>query len=254
MDFERIIELVKNSGRMVKNLAHDEYNTRLKGQSDFVTAADIAVSKYLKKELKSEAPHVGFLSEEEGGRLTDPCWILDPVDGTANLVYGLNMSSVSLGLYVGGRVVFGVVYNPFSGECFTAEEGKGAFLNNSRIAVSKRDISQSIVEFGAGSTHKENADISFAVAKDIFMHCVDIRRICSSALDLCFIASGRIDGYFEFVLKPWDVAAGSLILSEAGGRITDMNGRAIDLSRKTSVVASNGVIHDYLLNTISQNM
>ncbi|UNT92896.1 inositol monophosphatase family protein [Allobaculum sp. Allo2] len=112
------------------------------------------------------APEAGFFSEEEEGSLSDPCWILDPIDGTTNLVYGFNMSSVSLGLYQNGEIVFGVVYNPFTDECFTAEKGKGAWLNGSkRLHVSNRELKDALVEFGAGSTHKDQADANFDLAK-----------------------------------------------------------------------------------------
>ena len=130
-------------------------------------------------------------------------------------------------------------------------KGRGAYCNHTRrLRVSGRDIGQSLIEFGAGSTHKEQADGNFALVKEIFKHCLDIRRICSSALDLCYIAAGRIDGYFEKLLHPWDIAAGYLILREAGGQATDYSGGRLQFAEQTSLVASNGVIHTYLLDTI----
>lgn len=253
MDYSRVIELVKEAEKFVvePDLTSDVH---MKGQADFVTATDIAISNFLKTELNKLYPHVGFFSEEEAGELSDPSWILDPIDGTTNLVYGYNMSSISLALYEGGRVVFGVVYNPFTGECFTSQYGKGAYLNGKKINVKKRDFSQSIIEFGAGSTRKNEADENFELAKDIFKECIDIRRICSSALAICFIASGRIDGYFEKVLKPWDYAAASLILKEAGGKTTDYYGNDLPMDVKSSTVASNGVIHEKLLGKIEKHL
>lgn len=251
MDYEKVERLVKATKQIV--LSKTDLHFRLKGESDFVTDVDLAISSFLKKELKQLNPDIGFFSEEETGGLTENCWILDPIDGTTNLVYGYNLSSVSLAHYVNGEVVFGIVYNPFTEEVFSAEKGKGAFLNHGKILkVSDRTIKESIVEFGAGSTHKENADVNFRLAAEIFKNCVDIRRICSSALDLCYIADGRIDGYFEKVLKPWDIAAGSLILTEAGGKITDYSGAAIRFANSISVIASNGIIHDYLANVIKK--
>lgn len=248
MDFIKVIELVKSAKKIIHN--HDINQVQEKGEADFVTEIDIAINKYLKSELNKLDSSINFFSEEEAGNLKDPCWILDPIDGTTNLIYGYNMSSISLGLYSNGCIVFGVVYNPYTDECFTAIKGKGAFCNNQKIMVSNRTINKSIIEFGAGSTHKENADVNFELAKDIFKHCVDIRRICSSALSLCFIASGRIDGYFETILKPWDIAAGSLILSEANGKITNYNGEKVEFSVPTSIIASNGIIHDFLKDRI----
>ena len=156
--------------------------------------------------------------------------------------------------YKDGEIIFGVVYNPFSEECYTAVKGEGSFLNGQRLAVSKRKMSESIIEFGAGSTRKQDADESFELGKEIFKKCVDIRRICSSALDLCFIAAGRIDGYFERKLKPWDYAAGHLILTEAGGRLTDFSGNKLPMDVPSSIIASNGEIHSELKDIINSHI
>ncbi len=251
MDYSRIENLVKSTKQII--LDHDSFNYKLKGKADFVTEVDIAISKYLKNELKKIDDGINFFSEEEEGGLTANCWILDPIDGTTNLIYGYNLSSVSLAHYVDGEIVYGIVYNPFTDELFSAEKGKGAYYNNKRkLQVSNRIIDEGIIEFGAGSTHKEYADTNFKIACEIFKNCVDVRRICSSALDLCYIASGRIDGYFERILKPWDIAAGSLILTEAGGKITDYTGESIQFSGATSVIASNNLTHDYLLKIIQK--
>ena len=250
MNYNKIIKLVKETNKFI--VRSEQLNLiKKKSEADFVTDVDIKISNFLKEKLTSMYPQIGFFSEEEKGCLTDPSWILDPIDGTTNLVYGYNMSSVSLGLYKDGVIQFGLVYNPFNDECFTAERGKGAYLNGiERLHVSNRKSGESIIEFGAGSTRKHEADENFEIAKNIFKECIDIRRICSSALDLCFIAAGRIDGYFESKLKPWDIAAGSLILSEAGGMITDYTGRPIQLIKETSVIASNGIVHDFLMDKI----
>ncbi len=252
MEYAQVIDLVRQTKDIILNEEIDKA-VRLKGKADFVTAIDVAVSNFLKEKLLRISPSIQFFSEEETGVLTDSCWILDPIDGTTNLVFGYRMSSVSLGLYQNGKILFGVVYNPYTDECFTAERGKGAFLGAKRLQVSKRRIEESLIEFGAGSTHKENTDYNFEIAKDIFRCCIDVRRICSSALDLCFVADGRIDGYFEKVLKPWDIAAGSLILEEAGGKITDYAGDPVQFAHATSVIVSNGVVHDFLRETIEKH-
>lgn len=251
MNYEKVIELVKSTKAIIENETL-KADVHMKGSADFVTAVDIAISNYLKKALFELYPDIGFFSEEEDGSLADRCWILDPIDGTTNLVYGYNMSSVSLGLHWDGQIIFGVVYNPFSEECFTAKLGEGAFMNGKRLFVSSRPLSESIIEFGAGSTRKGDADQSFDLGREIFKRCVDIRRICSSALDLCFIAAGRIDGYFETKLKPWDYAAGSLILSEAGGKTTNYDGEPIPMDVPSSIICSNGIIHDELCEIINK--
>ena len=252
MNYDEIIELVKSTKSIIENESL-KADVHMKGSADFVTAVDISISNYLKEKLHELYPDIGFFSEEEAGRLHEKCWILDPIDGTTNLVYGYNMSSVSLALYMEDKVVFGVVYNPFSEECYTAKHGEGAYLNGKAISVSKRTLSESIIEFGAGSTRKQEAEKSFKLGCEIFKRCVDIRRICSSALDLCFIAAGRIDGYFESKLKPWDYAAGSLILSEAGGKTTDYDGNPIPMDVPSSIICSNGIIHDELCLIIKEN-
>ena len=165
MGYERVIELVKSAKKIVDNELLKK-DIHMKGAANFVTAVDTEISRYLKERLKEYYPEVGFFSEEEEGSLSDPCWILDPIDGTTNLVYGYNMSTVSLALYQGGRIQFGVVFNPFNGECFTAELGRGAYLDGHRIHVSQREMAESIIEFGAGSTHKENAEANFEIAKE----------------------------------------------------------------------------------------
>ena len=236
--YDRIIELVKSTKAIVfdKKLQED---IKMKGAADFVTAVDTGISNYLKEELGKITAGYGFFSEEEDGSLSDPCWILDPIDGTTNLVYGYGLSSVSLALYSGGEIVFGVVYNPYTDECFTSVKGEGAYYNGERIHVSSRPFSESIIEFGAGSTKKHLADENFELGKIIFKQVVDLRRICSSALSVCYIAQGRIDGYFEKVLKPWDIAAGYLILQEAGGCMTDYDGNDINFAEPTSGIVGN---------------
>ena len=251
MDYAAVLALVKSTREII--LSKRELKVSMKGASDFVTDVDLAVSGYLTEELAKLDASVGFFSEEEAGCLHDDCWILDPIDGTTNLVYDYQLSSVSLARYVKGQIVFGVVYNPFTEETFTAVRGEGAWYNGERrLQVSDRPVAQALVEFGAGSTHKENAEENFRLVMEIFKHCVDVRRICSSALDLCYIAAGRIDGYFERVLKPWDVAAGSLILEEAGGVITDYAGAPLQFAEKTSVIAGNPAVQGYLFETVQR--
>lgn len=251
MDFCKIIDLVKDASQFVfdESLRSD---IAMKGAADYVTAVDLKISSFLKEALYAFDPSIGFMSEEEDAQtLPDRRWILDPIDGTTNLVYGYNMSSVSLALYESGKVVFGVVYNPFTEECFTAQPGKGAFLNGKPISVSRRSLCDSIIEFGAGSTRKSDAEKSFALGMAIFKECVDIRRICSSALAICFIAAGRIDGYFETRLKPWDYAAAGLILSEAGGQCSTYQGEPLPYHMPSTIIASNGTIHRELQSIIT---
>lgn len=251
MEYKDIIELVKSTKKIV-------FDQRLKreinkkGNSDFVTAVDLEISKYLKKELFLIDPTIGFMSEEEkNGEIKAKRWILDPIDGTTNLIYDYNMSSISLALLDNDKIVFGVVYNPFSEETFSAELGKGATLNSKKLTRAKdRDLSESLIEFGAGSTRKVQSDIAFSIAKDVFLNCLDLRRICSSALAICYIATGRINGYFEKELKPWDYAAASLILEECGGVLTDWNGNNLPYDQPSSIICGTPVVYSELMKII----
>ncbi|MBQ4119582.1 MAG: inositol monophosphatase [Clostridia bacterium] len=251
MDYNEVLKLVKETKSIIFN--RDSFDVNLKGKLDFVTNIDIAVSNYLKTELKKLAPNVEFFCEEEKGALSDNCWILDPIDGTTNLVYDYRMSAVSLAHYKNGEVLFGAVYNPFTDEMFSAIKGEGAWYNcEQKISVSKREMKDALIEFGINCVHKETADKNFQIAKEIFKNCVDIRRVSSAALDLCYISIGRLDGYFENILKPWDIAAGSLILTEAGGVITDYEGNAVNLSEPTSVIAGNCKVHPKLKEIVNK--
>lgn len=253
MNYNKVIELVPEAKKFITT---NDINTfSMKGDNDFVTIVDKNISDFLKGELHNLYPNIGFFSEEEDGKLSGDCWILDPIDGTTNLVYGYNMSSVSLARYVEGKgVVFGIVFQPFTNEIFIAIKGEGAYYNGKKLMkVSNRQPNKAIVEFGAGSTHKEIADENFAIASTLFKKIADFRRICSTALVLSFIADGRIDGYFEKIIKPWDIAAGSLFVEEAGGKITDYFGEQINFANpKTSIVVSNGIVHDTILDTIKE--
>lgn len=250
-DFNRIVDIV-TSLNLVVNDKEMRNQIKEKSSHDYVTAVDLYISNYLKKELNRIDSSIGFFSEEEEGILSDPCWILDPIDGTTNLVRDYKMSGISLGLYSGGEIVFGVVYNPFMDECFTAIKGKGAYLNGKEIKVSDRKPEDAIIEFGCGSTHKEHLEENWTIGGIIFENCMDIRRTCCASLALCYIACGRIEGYFEKILKPWDIAAGSLILTEAGGIYTNYENKKVDFSGNTTFISANSEkVHRAILGAIA---
>ncbi|MCH5157878.1 MAG: inositol monophosphatase [Clostridiales bacterium] len=252
MNYKKVIDLVIKAGKYVFD---DELksNVEMKGAADFVTAVDLKISAFLKEELALISPDVGFMSEEESGGLQSKCWILDPIDGTTNLVYNYNMSSVSLALCVDGRIEFGVVYNPFNGDTFVCERGKGVYLNGKLLPKAPdRDPKDCLIEFGAGSTKKQYADEVFEVAKNVFKNCLDIRRICSSALAVSYVAAGKINGYFERVLKPWDYAAATLFLEECGAKCCDWDGNPIRYDAPTSFVCGTPKALDFLLGVIGK--
>ena len=246
MNYDEVEKLVLSL--QDKIVSETELNVKKKAKDDFVTDIDIYVSNTLKEGLQKIAP------EEEKSGLTDNCWILDPIDGTTNLILGYKQSSISLAHYKDGEIVFGLVFNPFTGELFTAEKGKGAYLNHKKkLSVSKREMSEAVLDFGMGNTHKDRIDVNFAIAKELFAQCVDFRRICSTALVLSYMADGRLDGYFEEFLFPWDYAAGGLILREAGGIISDFKLEQVQYAERTSLIASNGVIHYPIYKAVKDN-
>lgn len=251
IDTEKVQSLVYRAKDIIfdKALAH---SVKEKGRADFVTAVDTEVQTMLERELHRLYPDIQLLGEEGARHLIDPdgsVWILDPVDGTTNLIYDYKMSAVSLALYSGGEVVLGIVYNPFTEEMFSAEKGKGAYLNGEMIRVSQAaSVSEGLISIGTSPYEKERADRNFEVFKNIFKSSLDIRRSGSAALDLCYLAAGRTDGYMEQNLKPWDFAAGMLILSEAGGTATDYTGDPLNPLENSDVLASNGKIHRELID------
>lgn len=252
MDYQKVIELVKEAGKIVfdKELKN---SVSMKGDADFVTAVDFKISNFLKEKLATLAPETGFMSEEEESEILPERWILDPIDGTTNLVYNYNASSVSLAHCKNGKILFGVVYNPFNGDTFTAERGKGAFLNGERLStVVDRELKDCIIEFGAGSTKKQYADTVFDIAKTVFKECLDLRRICSSALAICYVAAGRLNGYFEQTLKPWDYAAATLLLEECGAECSDWNGNAVRYDKPSSFICGSPKAMRFLYETVKK--
>lgn len=228
----------------------------IKNRNDFVTAADMGVQKRLQRELAALCPDCRFMGEEDSDHTVDadtPTFILDPIDGTTNYIFHYGLSAVSLALCYKGRTVMGGVYNPTTDELFYAERGKGAFLNGSPIHVlDSTTPDQVVAAVGTMPYRKEFADSLFRIAKRLYLDCIDIRRSGSAALDICHLAAGRVGLYCERGLKVWDYAAASLILEEAGGRITDYAGNTIPLVGGSDIAATNGHLHAYLLDLLAK--
>jgi len=256
MDYKKIIEIVVNTREIFRDL-RSGMSVESKGASDYVTAVDYAVQEYIKKELSALYPDVGFVSEEQDEHKFDgvnPVWILDPVDGTTNLIHNYDHYAVSLGLCVKNDAEFGVVYNPALDDVYYAVRGKGAFLNNSPMKVSGvKTLRDCMAMFGSAPYYKEMSEDVFAVARKIFLSCQDLRRSGSAALDIAAVASGKADIYFEYNLKPWDYAAGVALIREAGGKMTDWSGSAVGLTEITGVIVTNGNVHELLLEVIGNS-
>lgn len=246
---EKIIRVVREAGELIR-CAHDveQDTTEKTSPSDLVTKYDVAVQNYLRRELLRLLPEADFLGEEgEHAALTQPwCFVVDPIDGTANFVRDLGYSNISVALVRQGTVEYGVVYNPFREELFSARRGEGAWLNEKPIHVSDYDPVHALVLSGSTIYDREMTDTHFRMLSKLYGQCADFRRFGAAALDLCQIAAGRAEILFECRLRPWDFAAGSLILTEAGGRITKLDGGKISVMESGSIFASNGCCHALL--------
>lgn len=227
-----------------------------KSRTDYVTNVDLAVQEMLRDQLLLLAPEVQFLGEEGAPASLDPSrpfWILDPVDGTTNLIHRFQHSAVSLALAEGGQVTFGVVYHPYSRECFTAQRGGGAFRNGRPIRTSRTaSLADSLLSAGTVPGRRELADEAFRQMRALYDCCQDIRRTGCASLDLCWVACGRLEGYVELSLQPWDYAAGMLLVEEAGGRTTAPDGSPLSLLQGGGVLASNGALHTELIHILKR--
>ena len=252
---EGAVQAVLEAGELLTDPAAVR-SIRSKGETDYVTNVDVAVQAFLRKRLAALAPDVQFMGEEQDNTGLDwsrPCWILDPVDGTTNLIHNFRHSAVSLALSEAGQIIFGVVYNPYSGECFTARRGQGAFCNGSPIRVSSADrLEDSLLSVGTVPGRRELADTAFRQMRALYDRCQDVRRNGCASLDLCWVACGRLDGYVELSLQPWDYAAGRLLVEEAGGRFTAPDGSPLSTCQGGPLLASNGRLHSTLQTILKE--
>ena len=251
---ERVSEAVRRAGALFGDRELAE-QIRQKGVTDFVTQVDLTVQEQLRGALRTIAPEVQFMGEEQDNSGLDfggAVWILDPVDGTMNLIHGFRHSAVSLALAEGGEVTMALVYDPFADELFTALAGRGAFCNGRPISVSGAErLADALVDVGTNPSEREKADRMFRWMRGIYDRCHDIRRVGAASVELCYTACGRLDAYMEHGLRPWDYAAGWLILEEAGGCLTDFTGGAPSLTAPScDILATNGNIHPELLQLI----
>ena len=248
--------IAKGSGELLlKGFRSEETVVSYKSRTNLVTSVDRASEEYLVAMIEKEYPGHAVLAEEGHTRDTDGefIWYVDPLDATNNFAHGIPFFCVSLGVFsrVTGSVSVGVVYDPFHDEMFHAVRGEGAFLNGKKISVSSIDDSGIAVLATGFPYDKENPEINnIKQFSHILPHIQGIRRIGSAALDLCYLACGRMDGYWEPGLFPWDMAAGSLIVEEAGGTVTRYDGSRFD-PECPEIVASNGKIHKSIIQFLS---
>lgn len=250
--------LAERAGEIIRSRFGGDFEKGYKScPSDLVTEVDRKAEELITAGLREAFPDHAIIGEESAG-LSQDCpdrftWYVDPLDGTTNFVYGIPFCCVSIGLAYSGKVVAGVVYDPFRRECFTAVKGGGTFLNGSQVRVdlSRKTLKESLLVTGYPSNKIFNGRLLRINYHRVIESCANLRALGAAALELAYIACGRLTGFWENTLRPWDVAAGSLLVEEAGGRVTDIDGNKLRLEEYPSIVASNGLIHDELLKALS---
>lgn len=247
-ELEAALEAARRAGEVLREGFGTHHRVRYKGEVDIVTETDERSEEVIREALLGAYPSYGMLAEEGGESAgeDDARWIVDPLDGTTNYAHGLPIFAVSIALEKAGEVVAGVVHDPMRRETFVAERGRGARLDDESIGVSEtEELVRALVVTGFPYYRKE-----VPAALDLFgrlsMRTQSMRRLGSATLDLCYVAAGRLDAYYERGGYAWDFAAGSLILEEAGGKLTDYKGRPFEIEGK-EVVASNGLLHPGLI-------
>lgn len=241
-------DMIRKAGEIVRS-AHDVRTCpddveAKPGSANFVTVYDKKVQDFLLEQFHTLLPEAKFLAEEKENRPEDLqdglCFIIDPIDGTTNFIHRYECSTISVALLENGEPVYAAILNPYTGDLFTAQAGKGAFRNGEPIHVTDAPLAQGLVLFGTSPYYKETrADATFELAKAVFLACSDLRRSGSAAWDLCSVACGKAEGFFEAFLSPWDYAAGWLIVKEAGGVLTQFDGSPVSFAEGCPVVASN---------------
>jgi myo-inositol-1(or 4)-monophosphatase len=252
--------LLEQAGNMILE-AHDSCDesaiTVKAGSANFVTVHDVRVQDFLMTEIKKQIPEVRFIAEEQENDAavlqSDCCFVIDPIDGTTNFIHNYRHSCISVAVFSKGEPIFGAVYDPYLKEYFHAKKGQGAFIGDKPIRVSEFTLEQAVVAYGTAPYYRDElGDATFALTKELFLASADIRRCGSAALDLAYLAAGRNDAFFELRLSPWDFAAGYLLITEAGGIISSMNGMPLDFSKPQAVIAANKIAYPALLEIAKQ--
>lgn len=264
-DFLKICEQAARAGGEVLLERQGRIQTKQKGPKDIVTDADLASQQVIRDIVLGAYPDHLFLGEEdlpaqssqdsERKQRADADqyrWVVDPLDGTINYVHNLRSFSVSVALEKAGEVLVGVVFDPVVDECFRAAVGEGAFLNGERFRTSDRESMLDALVAVSFSANAERGSVEFRRLIEVVLACQSIRRLGSAALNMCYVASGRLDGYFAASVNQWDIAAGVLILREAGGVLSAMDGGPFDLSRPKFACAGTSALHAQLLEILAR--
>jgi myo-inositol-1(or 4)-monophosphatase len=252
---EVLFEATREAGKIISDYFQGSFTVDNKeGINNLVTEVDKHSEKKIIEIIRKHYPSHSIISEEAGELIQDSPyqWIIDPIDGTVNFAHGIPLCCVSIGLKHGDDLILGTVYNPMMNELFFAEKGKGAFLNDKPISVSqKSDFRKACLVTGFPYKWPDSKEHPIRVFERFIMEGLPVRRLGSAAIDLCWVACGRFDGFWEYNLSSWDVAAGYLIVQEAGGRITNFEGDPYSVFDKETL-ATNGNIHDEMLRLIGK--
>ena len=250
---ETAAAIAREAGALLATYFERRVAFELKGDFDLVTEADRASERLIVERLRSHFPSHGIMAEEGGGHesQSEYRWYVDPLDGTTNFAHSLPIFNVTLALERSGEMIAGVVYDPLRDEMFAAEAGGGAYLNNRRVHVSRvARLGESVLCTGFPS-RRRHLSINVHFYHQLAMATHGVRRTGSAAIDLAWTACGRLDGFWEFGLNPWDMAAGRLLVSEAGGRVSDMRGQPHQLTGP-DLLADNGLIHSQILELFAE--
>lgn len=247
------VAIAREAGALILTFTAETKNVQKKGAVNLVTAADVASQDLIVSRLSKAFPGHSILAEEEGldkVRDAEHLWIVDPLDGTTNYSHGYPVFGVSIAYYAGGNAVAAAVFNPNSQELFAAERGRGATLNGNAIHVSKTaEVNDALLVTGVPYWIREKPEAVMAKFKAFSVRAQGVRRSGAASLDMCEVAAGRADGFWEEGLAPWDTAAGALLVAEAGGRLTNLSGGDFDIY-EPEVLASNSLIHMEMLEIL----
>ncbi len=254
---KRLIEIIKEAGVILKEGYYSKKDVTFKAKKDLVTKYDVAVEEFLKKSFSKEFSDFNVIAEESDNtnKIFSNSIIVDPIDGTTNFVNKLPHTAISVGVYIDKKPYIGIVYNPILDELYTAVVGEGAFCNGEKIEVSnEKDFQKALLSTGfpysSGTCENDLNDVIKKI-KQILPRCQDIRRLGAASLDLCLVARGVYEGYYEMNLKAWDVSAGLIILQEAGGKVSNIDGNEYELFENKYILASNGLIHKELVENLN---
>ncbi len=249
------IKLAKKAGKIQMSYFGKLKSIQSKSTNiDLLSNADIESERYIVSEIKNKYPTHSIITEESSNIIqsSDYKWIIDPLDGTTNFVHSLPIFAVSIALMKNNKTICGVVYNPAADKCFHALKDNGAFLNNDSISTTScNTLSDSLLVTGFPYTHDIKYNMLFTIFKDFYDSTRGVRRLGAAALDLCFVAMGRFDGFYEYGLNSWDICAGSLIVQEAGGIVCDWDGNKVNYNG-TRILASNKNINNEMIEVLTK--